>query len=149
MEFDDVRKQFTVTAFNPLIGRGQQLGRIDADPKKGFTFDLSPDGTRLAYSTSPGLIHILSLRGQPPQEFRVKGFSHLGDIEWADATALFISHTVQGGAELLRVDMEGNARVLWQQHGGSSTYGRPSPDGRHLALVGWSYDSNLWVMENF
>ena len=152
VEFDDERKKFTVTAFNPLTGRGQELIQIEADPEKEkfFTSDLSPDGTHFAYSTSPGgPIHIESLRGQPTQELRVKGYDRLGDIEWTDTNAFLISRPIQGGASLLRVDMQGNAHVLWQQHGGNGTYGRVSPDGRHLALMGWSIDANLWMMENF
>jgi eukaryotic-like serine/threonine-protein kinase len=151
-EFDDERKKLTVTAFNPLTGRGQELARfeVDLEKEKFFNEDLSPDGTRLAYSTSrKGPIHVQSLRGLPPQEIKLKGYSNLDDIEWADAKALYVSHSLPGGAALLRVDMQGNAHVLWQQHGGSGTYGRSSPDERHLAFMGWNFDGNLWLMENF
>jgi eukaryotic-like serine/threonine-protein kinase len=151
---DDLdRKQYTLSSFDPLSGRGHELARIDYDvDKKDYAIVLSPDGTRLAYTTGhESLIHVLSLRGQPLQEITVKGgWNRFEDIEWAaDCKGLFVAHGIQGGAVLLYVDLQGNAHVLWQQHGGTGTYGLPSPDGRHLALLGWTMEDNIWMMENF
>jgi len=151
LEEDDERKQVTFTTFDPVGGRGRELARIDSDPNKYFNWDLSPDGTRIAYANNrEGPVHILSLRGEPSQEIRVRGWNNLGDIEWADAKSLLITNHVQGGAVLLHVDMEGNAHVLRQQQGGfAGEAGRPSPDGRHLAFNRYSVDGNIWMMENF
>jgi len=153
LEADLDRKQYTVSSFDALSGRGRELTRIDYnDADKGdYDLILSPDGTRLAFTTGhEGLIHILSLRGQPLQEIRVKGWTNFEDMEWAaDCKGLFVAHRIQGGAALLYVDLRGNAHVVWQQHGGTFTYGLPSPDGRHLALLGWTIEGNLWMMENF
>jgi len=151
VEEDDVRQQITFTAFDPLTGRGRELARIDTDLNKYFNSDLSPDGTRIAYANNhEGPVHILSLRGEPSQDVWVKGWNNLRDIEWADAKSLLVANHVQGGAVLLRVDMQGNAHVLWQQQGGFPAFiGRPSPDGRHLAFNGYSTNSNIWMMENF
>jgi eukaryotic-like serine/threonine-protein kinase len=151
---DDLdRKQYTVSSFDALSGRGRELTRIDYGANKGdYDIVLSPDGNRLAYTTGhEGLIHILSLRGQPLQEIRVKGgWTRFEDMEWAaDCQGLFVAHSIQGGAALLYVDLQGNAHVLWQQHGGTGTYGFPSPDGRHLAFLGWTIEANVWMMENF
>jgi Tol biopolymer transport system component len=152
-EHNQDRKQFNLSSFDALSGRGRELARIDydADAREDFASDLSPDGTRLAYAIGhEGLIHVLSLRGQPLQEIRVKGPTNFTDIEWAaDSKGLFVAHGIQGGAALLYVDFQGNAHVLWQQHGGTGTFSRPSPDGRHLALMGWTIEANVWMMENF
>jgi Tol biopolymer transport system component/DNA-binding winged helix-turn-helix (wHTH) protein len=151
-EADHDQKQITLTAFDPLGERGRELARIDiTDPNKYFNLDLSPDGTRIAYATSrEGPIHILSLRGEPSQEIRVRGWTNIEDIEWAGANALLISSGTQGGYVILHVDMEGNAQSLWQQQGGFANFvGRLSPDGRHLAFNGYSTNSNIWMMENF
>src|SRR6516165_3855266 len=154
VEDDDDHKQETFTAFDPLGGRGHELARIDSDPQKYFNFALSPDGTRIAYANNhEGPVHILSLRGEPSQEIRVKGWSNLEDIEWAGAKALLISNRVRTGDALdvlLHVDMQGNARVLWQQQGGfGGSIGQLSPDGRHLAFNRFTTNSNIWMMENF
>lgn len=52
---------------------------------------------------------------------------------------------------LLYVDLEGRANVLWQEGFACRdwTWGVPSPDGRHLALVGYTVDSNVWILKNF
>jgi DNA-binding winged helix-turn-helix (wHTH) protein/Tol biopolymer transport system component len=153
MEYSENRKQIVVTTFDPLKGRGREILQFDLDPKDPdfFQYDISPDGTRMLWANErKGPVHILSLRGQPPQEIKVKGWSNLGDIGWAaDGKALLISNGVQGGSVLLHVDLLGNAHVLWQQLGIKGTWGRQSPDGRHLAMLGWTVDSNLWMMENF
>ena len=158
LEDDQDRKQFTFSSFDALSGRGRELARIDygADKhdadKKDYDFILSPDGTRLAFTTGhEELIHILSVRGQPLQEIRVKGgWTRIEDMEWAaDSKGLFVAHGIPGGAALLYVDLQGNAHVLWQQQGGSGTYAFPSPDGRHLAFLGWTIEGNIWMMENF
>jgi len=49
------------------------------------------------------------------------------------------------------VDLEGRAEVLSQQRylGVYETFGIPSPDGRHVALLGYTVDSNVWMLENF
>jgi Tol biopolymer transport system component len=153
LEDDQDRKQYAISSFDALSGRGSELTRIDYDAdKKDYDVVLSPDGTRFAFTTGhEGLIHILSLHGQPLQEIRVKGgWSRFEDMEWApDSKGLFVAHSIPGGAALLYVDLQGNAHVLWQQHGGPGTYGFPSPDGRHLAFLGWTIDANVWMMENF
>jgi hypothetical protein len=58
---------------------------------------------------------------------------------------------VQRDLVLLIVDLQGNARVLWHPGGGDleTTVGVPSPNGRHLATVGWSEHGNVWMIENF
>src|SRR5271165_6383742 len=32
----------------------------------------------------------------------------------------------------------GNSHLLWKKDGGIGTFGIPSPDGRHLAMLGWT-----------
>ena len=145
-------KQVIVTAFDPLKGRGSELTRFDLNPSTSFwAADLSPDGARVAAITNPaGPILLLSLRGLPHQELRVKGWSDLRSVDWAsDGEGLFISNSVQGGAVLLHADLKGNVHVLWKTQGGSRIPVRSSPDGHHLAIQGWTVEGNLWMMKNF
>ena len=90
--------------------------------------DLSPDGTRIAATRSPaGPIYILSLRREAMRQIQVKGWSNLLSLNWAtDGNGLFVADGVQGGAVLLHVDLQGNARVLWKNHGGNWTPALPS-----------------------
>jgi eukaryotic-like serine/threonine-protein kinase len=152
-EPSDDRQQAIITALDPLKGRGAELSRFLLNPNDNdWRVDLSPDGTRVAVIPSPtSPIHILSLRGLPTQQIRVKGWNDLLASSWAaDGRSLFVVSGVRGRRTLLHVDFQGNARVLWESSGATSeTLAIPSPDGRHLAIQNWTADGNMWMMENF
>jgi hypothetical protein len=145
--------QLVVTAIDPQKGRGAELFRfaLVANDKNWF-LDLSPDGTRVAVTRNlAGPIYILSLWGQVLQQVHVKGWSNLEFLNWAaDGKSLFVTVGIRNGKVLLHVDLQGNAHPLWENSGSSAgTEAHPSPDGRHLALNGWTTNGNMWLMENF
>jgi Tol biopolymer transport system component len=144
-------KQLIFTAFDAATGRGRELARSNADATTYYHWDLSPDGTRVALlKHREGRVQILSLIGETPQDITVKGWNILTSVTWtADGKGLLVSSHGEQGADMLHVDLQGNARLLWEHPGGIDIYGVPSPDGRHLAMRGWNVDSNLWLMENF
>jgi len=92
------------------------------------------------------------LAGGETREVNVKGWNGLWAIGWAaDSKGLFVSRYPSSGTMLLHVNLEGRASVLWEQKltGRYWTWSTPSPDGRYLALVGYTTDSNVWMLENF
>ena len=143
--------QLIFTAFDPLQGRGRELTRFDIDPQSNYDWALSPDGTRIAIlNMVEGRIHIVSLSRNSTMDFAVKGWKSLDSLAWtADGKALFVSNHTPDGSVLLHVSLQGNSQVLWKQEGGVGTVAVPSPDGRHLAIMGWTLNSNIWMMENF
>ena len=146
------RKQMVMTAFDPLQGRGAELARIDLDSEaKKLHWDLSPDGTRIAFTKTPQApIEILSLRGDATLRFYVKDWDNLESLDWtADGEGFFIADGVHGGMVLLHVDLRGKAQVLYKNEGAAAAFGRPSPDGRHLAIPDFRIDGNIWTLENF
>jgi len=159
------RKRLIFTAFDPIEGRGRTLAQFDTKPTTDarYAWDLSPDGTRIAIvERSKATIHLLSLGGHAPAEVVVKGWSSLQTLDWtADGKGVFVSSTTRNGSAVLRVDLEGNAHLLWEPKGSIQSYGAPfisgllapwvvpSPDGRHLAICHWSFRANMWMMENF
>jgi hypothetical protein len=159
------RKQLIFTAFDPLQGRGRELARFDTNPTPDaeYAWDLSPDGRRIAIlKRSEATIHILFLSHQASQQIVVRRWSALQSVDWAaDGTGLFVSSVTEGGSALLRLDLEGNGQLLWAYKGtvepGITAFVGgplapwvvPSPDGRHLAICGWSLNANIWLMENF
>jgi hypothetical protein len=145
------RKQLIFTALDPLKGRGRELARFDADPTADYDWDLSPDASfiDIRKNREPRL-SMLSLTGQEPRELIVKGWSTLINLDWAaDGKGLFTSGPVERGSVLLYVDLQGNAHPLWEQRGSLATWAIPSPDGRQLALSGWTKNTNFWMLENF
>jgi hypothetical protein len=67
----------------------------------------------------------------------------------ADGKGLYVTDTVKGGSVLSYLDLHGNTHVLWENRGSDWTYGFPSPDGRHLAILSSTMNRNMWIMENF
>jgi Tol biopolymer transport system component len=145
------RKQLVFTAFDSVKGRGRELTKFNTDAMTDYFWDLSPDGTRIAIlKNREGQVHILSLNGRAPQDITVKGWDTLTSAAWAaDGKSLFVSSFNDRGPVILSVDLQGNARFLWEHLGGVDTYALPSPDGRHLAMRAWNVEGNLWMMENF
>jgi Tol biopolymer transport system component len=150
-------RSLTVTAFDPVKGRGRVLMTIPTDPSD-FDDDavLSPDGTRFAYlrfGQPHGHIQLLSLEGRLEREITVKQWPGFTSLDWLpDGKAMYCGTYSAGRATLLQVDLDGNARVVWQHegtHGASGIWGIPSPDGRYLAIMTEAMDSNLWMLENF
>ena len=142
-------KQIIITALDPVKGRGRELIRFDVDDPNGmYGFDVSPDGSRIAVCKKNQRIVILSLSGQAQQEFTVKNWKT--GMDWAaDGKGLFVSTSTPRGSALTHVDLQGNARVVWEREGSTGTYGVPSPDGRHLLMWSATINSNLWMLENF
>ena len=154
-EQGDDHKQMIITSFDPVKGRGLELARFELDSDYDtnanyLLWDISLDGTRLAAARGPeGPIQVRSLRGQPTQVIRAKGLNNMWRLKWAaDGRGLFVSNREKGGTEILHVDLQGNAKLLWKCSG-DRCVGRPSPDGRHLAIYDWKQSANMWMMENF
>jgi Tol biopolymer transport system component/DNA-binding winged helix-turn-helix (wHTH) protein len=149
------RKQMTITAFDPLKGRGNVLRTIENDPL--HTYDqqeISPDGSTLAISRSgePEIrIRLLSLSGGADREIKVKGWPNITGLDRSpDGKGFYCGSSSPQGHSLLYVDLKGNVRVLWHyKGGGNAIWGMPSPDGRYLAILGEVINSNVWMIEGF
>jgi serine/threonine protein kinase len=136
---------------DPLRGKGREIFRIDSDSPGG---DISPDGKHFAYLL-PGQdrnrIRFLSLSGQLEREMTIDGWSGFTGLDWSvDGRGFYTgSTTPTAGVSLLYVDLKGKAYLLWQQKTYAITWGVPSPDGRYLAILSGTSDSNVWTLEGF
>ncbi len=147
-------QQLVLTAFDPIKGRGSELIRVRVDPTAAYKWDLSPDGTRIAILQRSGRqINVVPLDGRESYQIAVNGWRSLETLDWdADGKGWFASGAMQGNSVMLHVDLKGNAHTLWkqpgEQEGGTDIYAIPSPNNRHLAIYGWTSNSNMWMMEN-
>ena len=139
------------TTFDSVQGRGRELAQFEIDPAGNYVWDLSPDGNSIAIlKASEAKITVLSLIGLPRKVISVKGWKSIDAVIWTtNGKGLLVSSRTQNASVLLHVDLLGNTNVLWKQEGGLLTFATPSPDGRHLAMLGWNLNSNIWMMENF
>ena len=150
-------KGLTVTAFDPVKGRGSQLARFTPweDPGLGadhfLLCELSPDGSRLVLARSPaGPIEIHSLRDNLVLTVPTTGLDPLRQITWApDGSGLFVSTHNQNAGKLMRLDLHGKANVIWKCTGPWVCLANPSPDGRHVAIYEAKQNANIFMMENF
>jgi hypothetical protein len=119
------QRQLTFIAFDPIQGRGRELMKIETDPTGIYSFDLSPDASRLAVEkTGEDHIRILPLDGGAPRDVNAKGWATLNSLDWAtDGKGFFASSQSPQGVTLLHIDLEGNAQTLWTQKGSSQTWG--------------------------
>jgi len=144
------RKQVTFYSFDPIRGRGRQLATTQ-DMAAGEV-DVSPDGSMVAWPTdwAAGVIRLLSLETGKTWDLKIVGWNALNSFDWAiDGKGFFVSSGMLGGSTLLHVDLQGRAKALWHQDYSVQTWGVPSPDGNHLAMLGGTQDSNVWMLENF
>jgi len=145
-------KQLVFAAFDPLAGRGRELMRVDGPLSANYSWDLSPDGTRVAFVRSAeGPIEILSLKSQLLGKLDPKGWSTIANLAWAaDGKALFVSGLSNNEMSLMQLDLHGQSHVLWRfSESGLPSQGIPSPDGRHIAISQQIKSSNIWMIENF
>ncbi len=149
--FDEQQQGHTMfTSVDPIKGRGRALATMEMEPSISTPWDLSPDGSQVVM-TREGRIRLLSLKSGVTTDLAVRGWNGFWSVDWsADGNALFVSSQTPQDTTLLRVDLRGEASALWQQKlNFLGTKGIPSPDRRHLAVAGWTTDSNVWMIENF
>jgi Tol biopolymer transport system component len=140
-------KQFLFFELDPLKGKGQLLA--STDDHHNINFDVSPDGSLIAW-TKPGFIRFLSLQTRKSWDTKYPGSWFFLHFDWAaDGKGFFVgTHPERGGASLLYLDLQGKIWPLWKTTY-SDTWAAPSPDGRHLAILGGTQDRNVWMIENF
>jgi serine/threonine protein kinase/Tol biopolymer transport system component len=155
VETSQDRKLYTLTAFDPLKGRGKVLTTIERDPSGNYYWDLSPDGSTFAISRGyEAEIHIrfLALSGGLASEITVKSWPNIIDgLAWSpDGKGLYLSSLSPQAVTLLYVDLKGKARLLQQEKGiKGPAFAVPSPDGRNLAICEIVVNGNVWMLEGF
>ncbi len=151
-EWTEDRRELVFSAFDPVKGRGREVVRLESKPGFESHWDLSPNGSQLAMLFSgENRIRLLPLAGGAHRDLLVKGWYGFADgPDWApDGKGFYVGSSSPRGATLLYIDLEGHASAVWELKGSFETWGVPSPDGHHLAILGETVDSNVWMLENF
>jgi eukaryotic-like serine/threonine-protein kinase len=147
------QKQLILTALDPVRGRGSEVTRIATRSALPYNWNLSPDGSWIALQFPRGenRVRLLPLAGGAPRDLVVNASSDVPvGPDWApDGKGFYVGSSSPRGATLLYIDVKGQPSVVWEQKGSFLTWGVPSPDGRHLAIGGFTMDSNVWMIENF
>jgi len=140
----------TVSVLEPSK-KGRELFKIPASN----AIDMSPDGTRMAFIAGSGVpmrrIRIVRLDGSLDREISVPMARHLFTLNWAaDGRSLYAGDSEPLGFALLKIDASsGASKLLWAADGPQLPRAIPSRDGKWLAILGGSQDSNVWMLEKF
>jgi eukaryotic-like serine/threonine-protein kinase len=153
-EFSQDRKSLTLTAFDPIKGRGALLRTIKNDRPEAriLAEDLSPDGRTFAIARSAKnetRIQLLSVSNGGDREIIVKGWTNMTGVNFArNGKGLYCGSVSAEFRTLLYVDFDGKAQVLWRYNGmgDGKMWAIPSPDGRYLAIHGNAVNSNVWML---
>jgi hypothetical protein len=133
-----------VSLYDPVLGKGREVARIEG---AGLSAAVSPDGRTIAtlMGNPSRSIRLYSVEGRLQRDINVGGVTSLTSLSWtADSDAFYCGDmNPQGSVRLLRVDMDGRTRVLWDRSG---LWAKASPDRRHLAIYGLFYSSNAWAI---
>jgi Tol biopolymer transport system component len=145
------RKQLVFNALDLEKGLGRELLRLNLNPDKGFSWALSPDGSRIAVlQVRDATIHVLSLAGELLHDISPPGRARMDAVAWtADGKGFFVSSLENNGYTLLHVALHGAVHTLWRPEGSRGISSKASPDGRRLAIRNWQYTGNVWMADNF
>jgi eukaryotic-like serine/threonine-protein kinase len=142
-------KQLLFYAFDPLLGKGRELTRMNAALASFYNWTVSRDGSSIAVvipGEGDGRIRIFTLTDGDSRDVIVTGWSNLHTIDWAaDGKGWYSSSASAAAITLLYIDLQGHAQALSE----TVQWAVTSPDGRHLALLEWNTASNAWMIENF
>jgi len=144
-------EEILFTFFDAVNGRRSEAARVRAAPAK-FFWDLSPDGSQLAYgefkSEENDSITILTPKDGVTRQVQLVGQSALSSLSWAAAgRGLFVTTKRREGSDLLYVGLDGKISLLREETGRVFVSPRPSPNGRFLAFAVRTTDSNVWLLE--
>ena len=150
------QKQLVFSSFDPVNGRGKELTRMDVDSITRYEWEPSPDGSRIAiHKVTEAPIQIISLAGQATKQVTAAGWNSIENLHWAaDGKGFYSASRTVDSSVLLYIDLQGNVRRVWEQKGtlgneSAGTSGIPSPDGRHIAMMGYVQSANMWMLEDF
>jgi serine/threonine protein kinase/Tol biopolymer transport system component len=151
------KSELDVVSFDPLGGPGKEMVQIplevgsSADIGFDYWWQLSPDGTQIGIVKKHGnQIRLVPLSGGPTRTIRINNYPDLMEFFWAiDSQSVFVSTVTPGGAILLHVSLSGEVQPMWHRPQSYHTWGFPSPDGHHLAIMDSNSESNVWIINNF
>ena len=136
----------------PAVVRSEMF-RVQVDNPNAVAWDLSPDGSRLAYAEADwqpaSTIHIRELRTGTTRNISLRGVTLASTLAWsADGKSLFITTFALTGSSLYHVTLDGKYQVLYE--GAKEVEdAKPSPDGRYLAFGDVVSACNVWLVEGF
>jgi serine/threonine protein kinase len=148
-------KNLVFYSLDPIHGKGNLLDKIEIETGVFFCgWNVSPDGSQLALvdHSHKNRIEVLNLSNGGWHEIAMEGgWGDNQKIVWAaDGKGFFLTTWLPESINLVSVSLSGKVhRLLSNSHKQWMTSPLPSPDGKHLAFMALTWDSNVWLLQNF
>ena len=126
-----------------------EIFRIEAGNPNNVFWDLSADGSRVAYGERgpSSVIHIRELRRSTTRDISIPQWPELLTVGWAaDSGSLFATNFAPTGSSLLHISLDGRVGFLYKSPK-DAELPKASPDGRYLAFGAVQSSSNVWLIE--
>jgi DNA-binding winged helix-turn-helix (wHTH) protein/Tol biopolymer transport system component len=152
----EVGNQVVFSRLDPFRGEGAPFYSRPKAPRESDLFGLSPDGTQLAMSLMAGPSNVIRVAKFDRNDKLLSSSDVItrdptDALQWsADGKGWFTevpspTRASSIGNRLYFVDLSGKEKLLGQSNG--KIWGIPSPDGKKLAMVEATSDSNIWSMQ--
>ena len=145
------RNEVAFYSFPPVPSAAKtEIFRTHAEDPDALGWDLSPDGSRIAYSEhdwSSASIHVRDLRERTTRDIPLPGLAELSTLAWsADSKGLFFTTFAVTGSSLFHMTLDGPYHRIYK---GAKEVEAPraSPDGKYLAFGDVVSASNVWLIE--
>ena len=142
--------ELVFSSFEPAPGaKRAEIFRVAVENENDIFWDLSRDGTRIAYSNLRDYSHIRvrDLRERTEREISIPQWPELQSIGWsADGTAIFAAAFAPKGSSVVKIRLDGRASLLYGS-GEPIELLKASPDGRYLAFGQMLSSVNAWLIE--
>ena len=110
---------------------------------------LSPDGNTLFAATRDEAPVLIDWNTQEERLFDIP-LELVQMATWSqDGGRLYITgmYGKESTYVLLEADLKGNTRIIWEEDERWLAYPRVSADGQQIALMIWSFTSDIWMIE--
>jgi serine/threonine protein kinase len=147
-------KNLVFYTLDPIHGKGGLLSKIEIETGRFYGWRISPDGSQLAVvdASRKNRIEVLNLANRGWREIAVEvGWGDDESIAWAaDGRGFYLTTALPESLNLINVTLSGKVhRLLSNANRQWMIAPLPSPDGKHLAFQAETFDSNVWLLENF
>jgi DNA-binding winged helix-turn-helix (wHTH) protein/Tol biopolymer transport system component len=150
---DQGTEKISFYALDPITGKGPLIVSMPWVVGGWGGWDVSPDGSTIAVpSGNPGKPAITLISkpkvSWPPSTklLPVKFDRRINSVRWAaDGKGWFVACVDPTGSRLFFVSLAGDVTFLRAASG--TTWGNPSPDGKKLAFVDQTVESNIWLTQ--
>jgi Tol biopolymer transport system component len=145
--------QLVFYSLDPVQGQGKQVGATKMAQPSDLNWSVSADGSRIAIYSNDQLkdqMRIVDLAKGTEHSFQLPQGWSIWSFSWApDGKALFAA-AQSANYMIVRIELDGKTRVLLDE-GREHWLVEPiaSPDGRHLAFRQQTWETNVWLLENF